>query len=337
MLCRIAWFAILSCLLVCTSGWVRSSRGKSESVTAGNDKQDVSVTIKGDNRRELIPVKHEIVDLSKIKEAPPIPNGYKLSGNLAFQINSEPIDGIASSPYIVTVKFLNAISERDFNRLRILSLDVDNLSPTHWSWLDSTVLAQRLKFISPTSSQAKFPEALPNFAEKTISARVDWYKCFAIVLEENTPNQSVQPFTRIEVKTDYSSKHIKVGDKLNITVTISNQGPRPAEEVTFDFNLDDSAELLSVSSPQGTQSQSIVHGRNTVFHLGAVAVGASVKVTLEIAAPNSIPENLNANVPATKKKPQALANTISILYKERSKDIGGVRDMLISDMDVFPR
>lgn len=77
------------------------------------------------------------VGAAGLKDAPPLPTGYLLFKDLDFQIKTEAI----TSGYQLTVFTLpSAENELDFNRLSVLHLEDDEMSPAGKSWQPVTVV-----------------------------------------------------------------------------------------------------------------------------------------------------------------------------------------------------
>ncbi|MBV9958263.1 MAG: DUF11 domain-containing protein [Acidobacteria bacterium] len=325
---RLTAFALLSLMLLYTLGCPLPSLSRDNVSKNTNAQGDIAVTVtSGDSTRPL-PTRHEIVELSALKEAPPIPNGFKLYRNLLFTVSStatEHLNDVAQPPYVVTVKLPGDISQSEFSQLRILNLYFDDLSSNYASWLDCTVGTQPQDFNPPAISQTRLEQARPDFAGRSLSALTSNNFPFAVVLRDEGLRQPQQPFTRLDVHTSYPSEQLRDGAQADVTVTVTNQGPRPAGSVLVDISPDHQMKLLSVNMSQGNQV------RDTLFQLGLLPVGATARVVMTVKVKGYFPET-GKGTPA--EKYDDASTEVHYIYKEHPNDYYPNGDSFITSVRV---
>jgi hypothetical protein len=116
-------------------------------------------------------ISYSPVNLNALEKIPPLPTGHMLFNNLAFRVETKAVWTGAN-----VVFHLPTVNNRsDFDNLRILHLEYDELSPGLASWVDRTVLPDRGQEGAPSSPKTKeeYSKLLPNFSARTMTAQVN--------------------------------------------------------------------------------------------------------------------------------------------------------------------
>jgi hypothetical protein len=195
------------------------------------------------------------VDADTMQRLPQLPTGYRSFKNLGFKLQSK---AVASGSNIVVFNVPSAAIEDEFNGLRILHIERDELSPSGMSWVDRTILRGRWREeVYPLISEENFNKLIPDFSARKVSAVTDDFGIF-VIASVNTAESSPPPlpFTEIAVAAQASPEKIRAGSEVSYTFTILNKGPRQADYVGLIFNLDMDMDLHSATSSQGSCRES---------------------------------------------------------------------------------
>jgi len=247
------------------------------------------------------------IDISQVKEARPLPTGYTLFNNIAYRVETE---AIVLGHFFVTFKVLQAENREEFNKLRILHLKGDELSPTGWSWEDCTILLDKRKEGDTNATSNEKPERrAPDFAGRTISCRTSEVGVFVIALKEESQAEALRAFTKIHVSTVSSPDVLAVGENVTYTITIANEGPMSAGEVNLENTLETGLVYISATSSHGTCRQSSFSSGRTICNLGPLPAGASASINIVAL--------FERNVTA---KGRGVQNTSSVVFKKNPTD-----------------
>jgi uncharacterized repeat protein (TIGR01451 family) len=268
------------------------------------------------------PVSYDPVNLSSIQKLPSLPTGYTIFNNLAFRADSKAIWTDAN----VVFHLPSVTKQSDFDNLRILHLEFEELSSTKSAWIDRTVLPGDWdeKSSDLPKTRAEFNKLLPDFAARKITARVDRYLGLFVVARRDPAYQaSREPFTRMTISVKSAPEPVYTRSNVTLTITVTNKGPKPAEEVWVQniFNID--ADFLSATATQGTCQRSNQSDDRTNCGLGALPVGKSV--TIKILA--KVRHNQLMDEKERKRR-----NLTFVIFKERSADMMNYTNMVQTEI-----
>jgi len=202
----------------------------------------------------------------------PLPDGYTIYNSDAFLLGT---GGLVSGPHVVTFNVPSVVEESDFNNLRVLHLEPDDFDPELVRIVDRTVLG---------------PETpAPDFASRTISARVNGLGRFVLATKQSVPPNT--DIADLSVTVADSSNAIVLGNNLTYTITLHNAGPQTADEVMLKNSLPPQAEFISVSTTAGTCRE---FEGSVLCTLPTLASGADETVTVVVK-----PADAGATVPAS--------------------------------------
>lgn len=188
-----------------------------------------------------------------------LPGGYSALNNVGYAIST---NATVSGPHIISFSVPSVTDQIAFNKLRILHAEVDPFDPEKLVWVDRTILSP-----DPQS---------PDFASKTIEAKVDGVGAF--VIASYTQPSNTEAADLAIVITD-SPDPVIVGVNLTLTVRVTNNGPDTATDVGLISGLAPNANFVSVSPSQGNCK----YEDGTVYcKLGDLGNGASATVSVVI-------------------------------------------------------
>lgn len=249
------------------------------------------------------------VALNSMKNLPPLPTGYEPFDNLAYKLETE---AVVSGFNITTFQVPSIREQSSFDKLSVLHIEFDELSPYKWAWVDSTVRPFRWSGEYYVAiSKASYDQASPDFASKKISAIHPGLGIFVLAQYSPLPSPGVQPFTLMETSTTGFPARVKVGDNVTYTITVKNRGPKTARDVNLQNGLDIDIDFVSATSSQGTCIHSDLSDDRTICHLGALQVGANATIT--------IIGKVRYNV-AMDTGPRNRPNNTYLVFKERPTD-----------------
>ena len=193
---------------------------------------------------------------------PPLPPGYVFLNNQGHTVTTE---GAVSGPHVVAFGVPSVTDETVFNTLKIFHLEEDPFDPDAEVWVDQTIL-------SPD------PQA-PNFASRTVNARVDDLGEFAIGrLVQPQPDPGVAD---LAITMSDSADPVVADNTLTYALNITNNGPQTGQNVGFLDALPADVDFVSVSPTQGSCK---FHDGKVSCKLGTIANGGGASVSLVVRA-----------------------------------------------------
>lgn len=117
-----------------------------------------------------------------------------------------------------------------------------------------------------------------------------------------------EPEADVAVAVHGPSEPILVGDKLDVTFTVSNAGPAPASNVTFTYPLPAGFSLQSVDPSLGSCNES---DETVTCDLGGVPAAATAIIRMRVTATTAGTATHTGTVVATEIDPDATNNTAS--------------------------
>jgi uncharacterized repeat protein (TIGR01451 family) len=244
--------------------------------TLSKDKKDMSINSSTDRPVSVAfadlyadgPTGFEFTDPSSLGA---LPSGYAVYDADVYQIAS---NAIVSGPHVVDFNVPSVGNEDVFGSLRILHLEPDSFDPAKGRLVDRTVL-------SPESPA-------PDFAGRTISARVNGLGTFVLATKQPAPPNT--DLADLSVSVADSTNSVAAGTNLTYTITLRNDGPQPAEEVMLKDSLPPEAEFISVTTTDGTCRE---FEGNVLCTVSTLASGADATVTVVVK-----PSDGGSEVPA---------------------------------------
>ncbi len=254
--------------------------------------------------------KWSAISVSSLQDIPPLPTGYESVNELAYKVESEAV----TSGFNITVFHVPSVQNQvTFNKLAVLHLEFDELSPHKKAWVDRTILPSRWRdgYFAQVSKES-FQKAVPDFTTRRVSAINQGLGIFVLTQVNQLSQPSDHAFTEIEASTISAPAQVVVGDNVTYTITIKNKGPKSAGEVNLQNNLDIDIDFLSARSSQGTCRQSEYSDDRVICNLGALPLGANATITIIGRVRNNV-----AMDTGTRKR----YNRTSIVFKERPSDM----------------
>lgn len=267
-------------------------------------------------------VSYSPVNLSSIGKAPPLPTGYTIFNNLAYRVDSKATWTGAN----VVFRLPSINKQPDFDNVRILHLEFDELSSTRSAWIDRTTLPGDWSEKSPDmpKTKAEFDKLLPDFAARKITARVDRHLgLFVVARRDPAYKDPVSPFTEMAVSVKNSPEPVRTQSNVTYTIIVTNKGPKPAGDVWVQNSFDIDMDFLSATATQGTCQHSDQSDDRTNCGLGALSVGASATIT--------IVAKVRHNQLMDEKERQRRNMTI-VLFKERPADMTNYVNMVYTEI-----
>jgi uncharacterized repeat protein (TIGR01451 family) len=213
------------------------------------------------------PTKVKRIDSSSLE---PLPPGYAVYDNLAFDIQSE---AIVTGPHLITFNVSSITSSEVFSALRVLNREGDEFDPRKTFWVDRTVLPPK--------------KPRPDFASKTISSRPDSLGPFVVAIYDRLQAEA-SPIADLEIAVSgptnskepvYKIEHM-LGDNLTYSIRVTNNGPAIATETSAVFKMDMDLEFIRVSSSQGACRLSERSMDTVLCDLGTLDPNASAGITV---------------------------------------------------------
>jgi len=213
-----------------------------------------------------------------LKDAPPLPTGYVLFKDLVFRVKTE---AITSGDQLTVFSLPSAATddETDFNRLNILHLEDDEMTPAGRSWTSVTVFPGGWDDHFHFVSKAQYEALEPDFKSRRLAAVTHEFGTFLIALAPAFGAPSTGPFTHIEVVPSSSPVPVAVGEEVTHTILVKNKGPGAAAEVDVKAELD--ADFgYKANSNQGSCKQSNQSSGTMLCYLGAMQPGSTATITI---------------------------------------------------------
>lgn len=227
-----------------------------------------------------------------LKNAPPLPTGHVLFRNLVFDVKTQ---AITTGSYL-TVFYLPSVENKtDFDRISLLHLQYDEMSPAGWSWAPANVFQNGWQDHHHSISKAQYEAVLPDFKSKRIAAITDRFGIFAITTSTETETQVTnEPFTQLEVTTASAPDPVSEGQEVTHTITVKNKGPKTAAEVNVKAEIGPDFDHLSVTSNQGACKRSRGSSGRALCYLGAMPTGATavIRIVSRVRHDLHFPQNL---------------------------------------------
>jgi len=257
---------------------------------------------------------------SELKTAPLVPSGYSLYHGLGYHIETKAT--VLNAYNVVVFKFPSANQQSVFDALRILHLEVDDLSPSGFSWFDRTLLpATSPEEESNSPAQGKYEQYLPDFDAKSKAVLVNKLGLFIVVSKDQPELQAAHPFTELELNIN-SPQQVQVGSQVTYTISIKNKGPKPAGDVAVLNNLDSDMRFLSATSSQGKCRPSQQSSTRITCALGSLPVDATATVNIRalvrsnFSLDKEIRRRSNQTFVVFKEHPEDITNKSNIIDKE---------------------
>lgn len=122
-----------------------------------------------------------------------------------------------------------------------------------------------------------------------------------------SPDQPASPWSDLAVNKSAASPTVAVGNVVTYRITATNHGPYDASRAALDDRLPSGATLLSIRTGVGRCQA----GRVVICHLGTLAAGAKVTVTLRVRVDRQSARLTNRAVVGTETYDPVLANNVS--------------------------
>lgn len=257
------------------------------------------VSIKFAHIAKLGETKKYLIDVRKIPNAPPLPNGYKLFENKSYFIKTETIDlGHPMFSFKIPTN-----DEQTFRMARILLLTPSVMTPQGFEWRNCTMSEE--KFPNVTEKEAE--ELFPNFATKKVKCEAsDWglkpEMYLAVVLQSQAP--PTKPFTDLTATMEGSDTKPLVGN-VSYALTLTNSGKTKIGELNI---LSGFNSYLTSFKPERGTCKRVQYGfgdGTAVCFLGELKSNETVKVHFDVSIiPQEVapPNGLNWNVDAVMKE-----------------------------------
>lgn len=259
-------------------------------------------------------ISYSPINLSSLEKIPPLPTGFMLFNNMAFRVETKAV--WTGAHVFFHLPSIN--NQKDFDSLRILHLEFDELSPSMASWIDRTVLPDRVREDSPATPKTKeeLSKLLPNFSARTITAQVNRHLgLFVIARQDPNYKVPVSPFTKLVMSVYSAPEPVKVENNLTFTINVSNSGQRTPGYIAIMHEMDPDMIFISASSTQGNCRKSDQSDGRVICLLGALPAGAGA--TIKIAVNVRYNEAWGND---TRDRRQARAFTM-LIFKERPADM----------------
>lgn len=243
-----------------------------------------------------------------LKDAPPLPTGYVLFKDLVFRVKTE---AIISGYQLTEFSLPSAENEPEFNRLRILNLQNDEMSPAGRSWIPVTVLPDEWDEQFAFVSKPQYKALEPDFKSKRLAAVTRFLGTFLVALAPAYEDRYSEPFTSFEIVPSSSPQPVEVGQEITHTIVITNKGPRPAAEVNVKVSLDAFFGYKGTST-QGACKRSDQSTDTTLCYLGAMPPGAIATITIvgRVSTHLGLPKGVSE-----------LGNFLEVVFKESPTDL----------------
>lgn len=191
-----------------------------------------------------------------------LPNAYAHYNNISYDVRTE---AQASGSHTITFDLPSVTNQATFDSLRILHSEPDPFNSENAIWVDRTIL-------SPNSPA-------PNFASRTISAKVNEVGPFVIVRLVNPPpiNTNVAD---LSVSISESADPVAAGSNLIYTVNVTNNSSVMGTGVIFSNGL--SPDVSFVSADAGAARFCREEDGTVVCDLSSIAAGVTIPVIITV-------------------------------------------------------
>jgi hypothetical protein len=163
-------------------------------------------------------------DLSVVSQAPPVPDTYK-SLNATYKLESDAVFSDAA----ITIAVQNG-EQVNFQDVRVLRLDPNDMYPGGFAWSNCTVLRDRKNF--PGLGDAFFPDSTKRsvscYFNETNDVSLQWY--FTVVSVNGAARTTAA--TKIQMALA-SAALLEGGGGMRYVVNVKNAGPQDVAEVNF--------------------------------------------------------------------------------------------------------
>lgn len=254
-----------------------------------------------------------------LKDAPPLPTGYSLFKDLAFDVKT---DAITSGYHVFVFSLPSVETEADFKKLGVLHLEVDEMSPSGKSWVEVTMFPGGWDDHFHQVSKTQYDSLLPDFKTKHISAISTQLGLFVIASYQDIEPRSTDPFTRIDLTITTSPDPAAVGQQVAHIITVENKGPNAAGDVNLKYELNHYYEYVSSTTDRGICKRSDLSTVRVLCHLGPVNSGDTVRITIMAHVPRDIS--------LVKDRIEA-GNVLELVFKERPTDPVEERNQLFKE------
>jgi hypothetical protein len=179
-----------------------------------------------------------------------LPVGYTLFKTLAYIVEST---AVFTGPCDIEFVVPSTLTKESFDKLRILYAEYDEVDPEKPKWVDITLddsISDRLKeFISPSEIRSR----QPNFKARTIHAFTEWTPKVLVVALRDT-SKTREMFTADLIVSGTAAPQVTEGRVFTTNLKVTNLGPATATSIVL--SVDETRELVSATSTQGTCRQS---------------------------------------------------------------------------------
>ena len=245
-----------------------------------------------------------------LSNAPPLPTGHVLFKDLAFHVKTQAVTAGSN----LTVFNLRSVeNESDFDRISVLHLEDDEMSPSGRSWAPVLVFPDGWQEHFRQISKAQYEAALPDFKLKRLSAITARFGVFVITLAPESQADATDPFTTIEVQPSNSPDPVPVGGEVTQNIVVKNKGPKSAAEVNLKEEFHTDFDYVSVTSSQGTCKRSDRSSGRILCHLGQIPAGAAATIKIALRVRRNLSWGGNESL-------GKLLSIIELVFKERSTD-----------------
>lgn len=191
--------------------------------------------------------KKYLIDLRDIPNAPPLPTGYKLLDSKSYYLKTQAID--LGDP-IVSFR-IQAKSEEDFRKARVLRLRASEMTPRGYEWRDCTISLDNV-WQTPSYSKEHYGEYLRDDSQRKVACHIrdeplkpDEY--LAVVLQGRPP--PTKPFTHLTYTVEPNGGRASTDD-VSYKITFENTGQKDIGELNIlsSFN----ANVTTMKTERGT-------------------------------------------------------------------------------------
>jgi uncharacterized repeat protein (TIGR01451 family) len=260
------------------------------------------------------------IGAADLKDAPSLPTGYVLFKDLVFQVKTE---ATISGYHLTVFNLPSAENESDFNRLSVLHLEDDEMSPAGKSWEPTTVVPGGWDDHYHFVSKSQYELLRPDFRSRRLAAVTHAFGIFALALAPDASVEQKGPFTSFEIVPSSSPQPVEVGQEITHTIIVKNRGPRPAAEVNVRVSLD--AFFGYKGTPTQGQCKRSDQSTDTVLcYLGAIQSGATATITIvgRVAAQPLLNDGINER-----------ANELEAVFKANSTDLVEANNQIFMRFD----
>ena len=265
------------------------------------------------------PTEYKRVGAAGLKDAPPLPTGYSLLKDLAYDVRTE---AITAGHHVTVFRVASVASESEFNKLGILHLERDEMSPNGSSWAEVLIFPGGWDRHFNQVTRAQYDSLQPDFKSRRISAITTQLGLFVIASYQEMEPRGTEPLTKMDVAVSSSPKPVMVGQEVVHTIVLENKGPKAAAEVNLKYELNTDFEYLSATTDRGSCKQSILSSGRVICYLGAIDAGETVRITIRARVPTNI---LLVN------DLTEAGNLLEVAFKERPNDLVEARNQLFSE------